>query len=585
MGTCILSLFFLSISVSAKIVNVVDIGYQEETNTATKLAVLACQGLINRDTAEDVETVFTLREGWDEQWLETALEYDPDLVPVNWLAEAFLNDVCGQFSFNKLLYNKTVHHEIIPQLITLAGVLDAVPLDVESGLDQISSWLDHQVVFDASETFTEVRELIATEYVFDNYGNQTTGVAMMNPGWQQRDDAHPFEISLVRDPDVGLADYIIGNKLFNFFLYFGCVPLSEDHQLMSRMMTDPNMQWKKPVEVMGYNNAVHFFGSVFEAETNCISAHNMGQIASSGVNNFSFFSRRSSITSSDELAPYLSGSLLKTREEIAAGNLEYDPTTTYMSLFVGDGDNIAFMRGGRRGWMNDRVNYCQSQPGGSCSKPLVFTMSPHLLYLAPDWLHWYYKQANISGPDVFALPPSGHLYAYPGMMDDSMQASFMSSTQKDCELLLARGSVHWEWFYGWSQTFDTYFPKYNIPDSCTTSFFATNVPFNFPTDILWGDTYRTIDNNVFVFKPREWRGNNYGGSPPFAGNNYLSEEEMAAEINNYAPGTVSHLYLTSDGGLKLDMVYRMLDMLDDHVKIVNHEELTEMARLRSQLLV
>lgn len=38
------------------------------------------------------------------------------------------------------------------------------------------------------------------------------------------------------------------------------------------------MSWKKPVEVMGYNNAVHFFGSVFEAETNCISAHNMGQV-------------------------------------------------------------------------------------------------------------------------------------------------------------------------------------------------------------------------------------------------------------------------------------------------------------------
>ena len=38
------------------------------------------------------------------------------------------------------------------------------------------------------------------------------------------------------------------------------------------------MSWKKPVEVMGYNNAIHFFGSVFEAETNCISAHNMGQV-------------------------------------------------------------------------------------------------------------------------------------------------------------------------------------------------------------------------------------------------------------------------------------------------------------------
>ena len=29
---------------------------------------------------------------------------------------------------------------------------------------------------------------------------------------------------------------------------------------------------------MGYNNAVHFFGSVFEAETNCIAEHNMGQV-------------------------------------------------------------------------------------------------------------------------------------------------------------------------------------------------------------------------------------------------------------------------------------------------------------------
>ena len=67
------------------------------------------------------------------------------------------------------------------------------------------------------------------------------------------------------------------------------------------MMTDPTMSWKKPVEVFGYNDAVHFFGrcvfalplsmfflhhspfyifcSIFEAETNCIAEHNMGQVA------------------------------------------------------------------------------------------------------------------------------------------------------------------------------------------------------------------------------------------------------------------------------------------------------------------
>ena len=48
--------------------------------------------------------------------------------------------------------------------------------------------------------------------------------------------------------------------------------------LSPNLKSDSRMSWKKPVEVMGYNNAVHFFGSVFEAETNCISAHNMGQV-------------------------------------------------------------------------------------------------------------------------------------------------------------------------------------------------------------------------------------------------------------------------------------------------------------------
>ena len=75
------------------------------------------------------------------------------------------------------------------------------------------------------------------------------------------------------------------------------------------------------------------------------------------------------------------------------------------------------------------------------------------------------------------------------------------------------------------------------------------------------------------------------GAPPFSGPNYLTEEEMAAEINGYPAGTVSHLYLTSDGGMNLPTIYTMLDMLEDHVRIVNHEELTEMARQRSALLL
>ena len=64
--------------------------------------------------------------------------------------------------------------------------------------------------------------------------------------------------------------------------------------------------------------------------------------------------------------------------------------------------------------MNERVQHCQEFENKKCDFPLSWSISPHLLYLAPDWLHWYYSQANVTGQDVFVLPPSGHLYAYPG---------------------------------------------------------------------------------------------------------------------------------------------------------------------------
>ena len=86
-----------------------------------------------------------------------------------------------------------------------------------------------------------------------------------------------------------------------------------------------------------------------------------------------------------------------------------------------------------------------------------------------------------------------------------------------------------------------------------------------------------------MFKPREWRGTNQEGNPPLSDQNFLTEEQMAAEINGYPKGSVSHLYLTSDGGMNLEILHTMIDQLDDHVKIVNHEELTEMARQKTAL--
>ena len=107
-------------------------------------------------------------------------------------------------------------------------------------------------------------------------------------------------------------------------------------------------------------------------------------------------------------------------------------------------------------------------------------------------------------------------------MGDTSQLSFRDSTNEDCDLLLSTGTVHWEWFYGWHAAFAHYFPKYlQTSDSCIRAFFATNVPYNFPTDVVWGDFYQALEDKLFVFRPREWRGNNDAGAPPFSGQNYL----------------------------------------------------------------
>ena len=47
---------------------------------------------------------------------------------------------------------------------------------------------------------------------------------------------------------------------------------------MRTMMSDETTPWSKPVAVYGYNDAVGIGGWVFEAETNCIPEHNMGQV-------------------------------------------------------------------------------------------------------------------------------------------------------------------------------------------------------------------------------------------------------------------------------------------------------------------
>jgi hypothetical protein len=44
-------------------------------------------------------------------------------------------------------------------------------------------------------------------------------------------------------------------------------------------------------------------------------------------------------------------------------------------------------------------------------------------------------------------------------------------------------------------------------------------------------------------------------------------------LNNNPTGTVSHIYVTSDGGASLDTIYSLIPLLAEHVQVVGPSQL------------
>lgn len=130
-----------------------------------------------------------------------------------------------------------------------------------------------------------------------------------------------------------------------------------------------------------YDDTFALAGDIYEAETSCNKYHNMGQVASSGCNNLAYYSRENPPDTPLQQNP--------DRPVVA----QYNNSKTYVALVVGDGDNINFMKGSRRGWMQDRVTRATGCGIGSAYRhnrtrcfPLLWSISPQLLHLAPAML-------------------------------------------------------------------------------------------------------------------------------------------------------------------------------------------------------
>ncbi len=524
------------------------------TDPAVTIAVQACAGLCNRNRGG---SVFTRMDKKDAQWLEN-LTLQPD-AQVN--TEQFL-EVCRTEFPRYVRYSYKKQQPLLPNILTVSAVLEAIPIAEEMDIQ----WGD--LVFDATAVFADIdTPYLATRYVYEHYVNETTGLAMLNPGYS-RDGEKVWNPELTGDMESSLIDFVFSKKLFVMFLVNGCITNTEQGALLNEIVSvNP---WPKPIGVYGYANYWLVFGGyLFEAQTLCAESRNMGAIPTE-VNNLSFFStRRAPITDPEEIP------------QNALESVDYDPTKTDVAFIVGDGDNINFMMGTRARWIRQRAEACNK--GDAFCPPLTWSISPHLARLAPDVLKWYYKMSRETGKDYFMLPPSGHLYAYPASLEETtMQGNFVAATEADARLFGTRSTVHWDFYNTWQYAEEVFLPKYATMNGAVNGVFPVNVPYMLPTG-TWNphQFFKVITGRdggrVVLFRPREWRGVHDNGGP-LDKEFYLSPKKMAEELGAYPRGTVTGIYMTSDGGLNLqNSVMELVTMLPEHVRLVSADTAVQLA--------
>jgi hypothetical protein len=516
---------------------------------STQLAVAACAGLHNRKAGGSVYLDADPHDlGWlTELGLSAGVSVD---------ATAFLASCVAAFP-TCVRYDYAKQKALLPNVLTAAAVLGAVPLDDAMATKCASP------AFDAvTELADKATPILATQHVFQRFGAQTTGLAMLNPGYDQN-PSQPRAPALNQEMKPALVDFVFSEKLFVVFLVNGCTSGDPERQVLSDIVDAG--PWPKPIGVYGYNNSWNVLGGfLYEAQTTCLDSHEMGAIASE-AGNLSFFSTR---------APAISEAGAVVPNPIDTPT--YDPGKTYVAFVIGDGDNVQYMLTTRRDWFQKRVAACEAS-AADCA-PLTWSVSPHLARLAPDVLGWYYAKSHQTKRDSFVLPPSGHLYAYPSSMAESAQDDFVDATDRDACLLGLSGTVHWDQVGTWHDAEDHLLPKY-LKHNAIRGVFPVNVPFAFPTFTWWPDgqffeVLKDADGGrVALFQPREWRGVD-SDSDPFR----LTPAKMAEEIAAYPKGTVTWVYMTSDGGLTLENSFLALaKLLPPHVQLVSTDAAAELA--------
>ena len=318
-----------------------------DASFAEKFSAQVCIGLLSRSPVTTGKAYgYAVFAENDVTWFRDLTGVD-NVWQFNTSVELLVNRDCIQSKVTKgfILYNATAHKTLLPNIITLAAVTDAIPLEVsQKGL------LPGLPVFDIEKQWAGFSTLKATSWLYERYINSTSNLAKINPGYKSRSIIGNIreELDEKRTMKLTLIDYLTKEKMFTIFLPLGCIPLTAEHRLFEKIVN--SNQWKRPIKVFGYDDTWAIAGDLFEAETFCSKEHNLGQIATTEVNNLAFFSLSEPIKSPLPVNAY------------HKANSNYNPEYTYVSLVLGDGDNIDYVKRFMPAEMKHRLKSCSIDP-------------------------------------------------------------------------------------------------------------------------------------------------------------------------------------------------------------------------------
>ena len=140
---------------------------------------LACAGLMNRDGS--TQLAWTNKDSDDAKWWNIFSENHPHK-EVTWdeyVAACFNSGAAKGY----IKYDLTDDKESIPQMLTMAAVLDAIPFHDESKLPELSDGSKPKLLFNLSKDWAGYDSYAATTYLYENHLKDTNGLSKMNPGF------------------------------------------------------------------------------------------------------------------------------------------------------------------------------------------------------------------------------------------------------------------------------------------------------------------------------------------------------------------------------------------------------------------